>query len=53
MDSMDVKCVRGHSVRVGATQAVLALNMDLAALMHDRRWKSNRMPMRFGEKVMV
>src|SRR5450631_3740257 len=43
----------GHSVRVGATQDLLALNIDLASVTHAGRWKSNRMPMRYGEHVLA
>lgn len=53
MDSKDVKGVSGHSVRVGATQDLLALNIDLASVMQAGRWKSNRMPMRYGEHVLA
>jgi len=49
----DVEGVSGHSVRVGATQDWLALNIDLASVMQAGRWKSNRMPMRYGEHVMA
>jgi hypothetical protein len=40
-------------VRVGATQDLLALNIDLASVMQAGRWKSNRMPMRYGEHVLA
>ena len=49
----DVVAVSGHSVRVGATQDLLALNVDLASVMREGRWKSVRMPMRYGEHVMA
>jgi hypothetical protein len=49
----DVHGVSGHSVRVGATQGPLALNIDLASVMQAGRWKSNRMPMRYGEHVLA
>jgi integrase len=49
----DVEGVSGHSVRVGATQDLLALNVDLASVMREGRWKSVRMPMRYGEHVMA
>jgi len=42
--------VSGHSVRVGITQALLALNINLAPVMRAGRWKDTRMPMRYGEK---
>lgn len=53
MDPKDVAQVSGHSVRVGATQDLLALNIDLASVMQAGRWKSNRMPMRYGEHVLA
>jgi integrase len=49
----DVEGISGHSVRVGATQDLLALNVDLASVMREGRWKSVRMPMRYGEHVMA
>jgi hypothetical protein len=33
MEKKDVEGVSGHSVRVGATQDLLALNIDLASVM--------------------
>jgi hypothetical protein len=36
-----------------ATQDLLALNIDLASVMLAGRWKSNRMPMRYGERVLA
>jgi hypothetical protein len=54
MEPKDVEGVSGHSVRVGATQDLLALNIDLASVMQAGRWKSsNRMPMRYGEHVLA
>jgi hypothetical protein len=38
---------------VGATQDLLALKVDLASVMQAGRWKSNRMPMRYGEEVLA
>ena len=49
----DVEAISGHSIRVGATQDLLALNIDLASVMQAGRWKSNRMPMRYGERVLA
>jgi hypothetical protein len=37
---------------VGATRDLLALNIDLASVMQAGRWKTNRMPMRYGEHVL-
>jgi integrase len=53
MDRKEVEGISGHSVRVGATQDLLALNIDLASVMQAGRWKSNRMPMRYGEHVLA
>jgi hypothetical protein len=53
MAAKQVDQVSGHSVRVGATQHLLALNIDLASIMQSGRWKSGRMPMRYGEKVLA
>ena len=53
MDPTDIQGVSGHSARVGATQDLLALNIDLASVMQAGRWKSNRMPMRYGEHILA
>ena len=45
--------ISGHSVRVGAAQDLLALNIDLASVMQTGRWKDTRMPMRYGEKALA
>jgi len=44
MPAEEVAQVSGHSIRVGATQDLLALNIDLASVMQAGRWKTNRMP---------
>jgi len=49
----DIREISGHSIRVGATQDLLALNIDLASVMQAGRWKSHRMPMRYGEHVIA
>ena len=49
----DVAAISGHSLRVGATQDLLALNIDLASVMQAGRWKSTAMPMRYGELVLA
>jgi len=49
----DIRGISGHSIRVGATQDLLALNIDLASVMQAGRWKSHRMPMRYGEHVLA
>jgi integrase len=53
MASDDIRAISGHSIRVGATQDLLALNIDLASVMQAGRWKSHRMPLRYGEHVMA
>jgi integrase len=53
MPAEDVAQVSGHSIRVGATQDLLALNIDLASVMQAGRWKTNRMPTRYGEHVLA
>jgi integrase len=49
MPPNEVDQISGHSIRVGATQDLLALNIDLASVMQAGRWKTKRMPMRYGE----
>jgi integrase len=49
----EVAGISGHSIRVGATQDLLALNIDLASVMQAGRWKSTHMPMRYGEHVLA
>ena len=49
----NIRAISGHSIRVGATQDLLALNIDLASVMQAGRWKTNRMPMRYGEHVLA
>lgn len=53
MPAEEVAQVSGHSIRVGATQDLLALNIDLASVMQAGRWKTNRMPMRYGEHLVA
>jgi integrase len=48
-----VAAISGHSIRVGATQDLLALNIDLASVMQAGRWKSTHMPMRYGQHVLA
>ena len=43
----------GHSIRVGATQELLAPNIDLASVMHAGRWKSTHIAMRYGRRLLV
>ena len=51
MPADEVDQVSGHSARVGATQDLLSLNVDLASVMREGRWTTVRMPMRYGENV--
>ncbi len=53
MTEDEAKDVSGHSIRVGATQDMLALNIDLASVMQAGRWKTTAMPMRYGEEVQA
>jgi integrase len=49
MPAEEVEEISGHSIRVGATQDLLALNIDLGSVMQAGRWKTTTMPMRYGE----
>ncbi len=53
MTEEDMRQVSGHSIRVGETQDILALNIDLASVMQAGRWKTTVMPMRYGEQVQA
>jgi integrase len=53
LEDADSAAVSGHSIRVGATQDLLALNIDMASVMQAGRWKSTHMPMRYGEHVLA
>jgi hypothetical protein len=53
MTEEEMRQVSGHSIRVGATQDMLALNIDLASVMQAGRWKTAVMPMRYGEEVQA
>lgn len=46
-----VRAVSGHSTRVGATQDLAALDIDLAAITQAGGWKSTRMPLQYAEKI--
>lgn len=43
--------VSGHSTRVGETQDLAALDIDLAAITQAGGWKSMRMPLQYAEKI--
>ena len=53
MTDEEMRQISGHSIRVGATQDMLALNIDLASVMQAGRWKTTVMPMRYGEEVQA
>jgi integrase/recombinase XerD len=53
MTSEAAKDISGHSIRVGATQDMLALNIDLAFVVQAGRWKTTAMPMRYGEDIQA
>ena len=46
-----IQRVSGHSTRVGATQDLAALDIDLAAITQAGGWKSARMPLQYAEKI--
>jgi integrase len=46
-----VSRISGHSTRVGATQDLAALDIDLAAITQAGGWKSTRMPLQYAEKI--
>jgi site-specific recombinase XerD len=49
LPAQEVEEISGHSIRVGATQDLLSLNIDLGSVMQAGRWKTTTMPMRYGE----
>jgi hypothetical protein len=49
----EVAAIRGQIIRVGASQDLLALNIDFASVMQAGRWKPTHMPMRYGEHVLA
>jgi integrase/recombinase XerD len=51
MPARVVNRVSGHSTRVGATQDLAALDIDLAAITQAGGWKSTRMPLQYAEKI--
>lgn len=53
MTAEEMRQESGHSIRVGATQDMLARNIDLASVMQSGRWKAAVMPMRYGEAVQA
>jgi integrase len=53
MPARTVNKVSGHSTRVGATQDLSALDIDLAAITQAGGWKSTRMPLQYAEKIVA
>jgi integrase len=51
MPARYVAAISGHSTRVGATQDLAALDIDLAAITQAGGWKSPRMPLQYAEKI--
>jgi integrase len=51
MPARVVDKVSGHSTRVGATQDLAALDIDLAAITQAGGWKSTRMPLQYAENI--
>jgi integrase len=51
MPARYVALVSGHSTRVGATQDLAALDIDLAAITQAGGWKSTRMPLQYAERI--
>jgi len=51
MPARFVNQVSGHSTRVGATQDLAAMGIDLAAITQAGGWKSTRMPLQYAEKI--
>jgi integrase len=51
MPERTVHKISGHSTRVGATQDLTALDIDLAAITQAGGWKSTRMPLQYAEKI--
>ena len=48
-----VNHVSGNSTRMGATQDLTALDIDLAAITQAGGWKSPRMPLQYAEKIVA
>jgi integrase len=51
MPARFVDRVSGHSTRIGATQDLTELDIDLAAITQAGGWKSTRMPLQYAEKI--
>ena len=53
MPAKTVRRISGHSTRVGATQDLAFLDIDLAAITRAGGWKSTRMPLQYADKISV
>jgi hypothetical protein len=53
MPAKYVERISGHSTRVGATQDLATLDIDLSAITQAGGWKSPRMPLQYAEKINV
>ena len=53
LDHSVVEGLSGHSMRVGATQDMVAAGIDIAAIMHAGGWKSPDMVMRYAEHMNI
>jgi integrase len=51
MPARFVAGISGHSTRVGATQDLTALDIDLAAITQAGGWKSTRMPLQYAQNI--
>jgi integrase len=51
MPERTVDRVSGHSTRVGATQDLAALDIDLGAISQAGGWKSTRMPLKYADRI--
>lgn len=49
-NGLSVSSISGHSTRVGATQTMFEQGEAISNIMHAGSWKSQAMPMRYGEK---
>jgi site-specific recombinase XerD len=49
--NIDAEFVSGHSCRIGMAQDLVAVGVELPALMQAGRWKSAEMPSRYTERL--
>jgi hypothetical protein len=50
---LKARLISGHSARVGATQDLLAKNFSGAAILRQGRWKTERMVIRYGQRIIA